>query len=111
MLSFLAMIIFISLLLCFTISAVIFIGGFSYHALKDFAKEVAIAKEKANIEPLTINKKSFYKFLAVLSSLSLLFYISNNTASPSLIVGSIIGSIALACYCFYQAYTEHLKSN
>ena len=104
MLSFLAMMIIFGLLLWLIITIVVFIGGFIYYFFKDVSKEMAIAKAKSNIKPLTINKKPFFKILSVIIVSFLLFYISENTTDASVIVGSIVGLLALSCYCFYQSY-------
>ena len=104
MLSFLAMMIIFGLLLWLIITIVVFIGGFIYYFFKDVSKEMASAKAKSNIKPLTINKKPFFKILSVIIVSLLLFYISENTTDASVIVGSIVGLLALSCYCFYQSY-------
>ena len=110
MLSFLAMMIIFGLLLWLIITIVVFIGGFIYYFFKDVSKEMAIAKAKSNIKPLTINKKQFFKLLAVFIVSLLLFYISDNTTNASVIVVSIVGLLALSGYCFYQFY-ENLNQN
>lgn len=114
MLSFLALMIAIGLLLWLITAVVVFIGGFAYYFFKDISKdiskEMAIAKAKSNIKPLTINQKSFFKLLAVLTVSLLLFYISDNTTNASIIVGSIVVLLALSGYCFYQFY-ENLHQN
>ncbi len=108
MLNFLALMIAFGMLLWFITSVVVFAGGFAYYFFKDIfkiiSKEMAIAKARSNIKPLTINKKPFFKMLSVIIISFLLFYISENTTEASIIVGSIAGLLALSCYCFYQSY-------
>lgn len=108
MLSFLALMIAVGLLLWLITAVVVFTGGFAYYFFKDISKdiskEMAIAKAKSNIKPLTINKKPFCKILFIVIVSFLLFYISENTTDASVIVGSIVGLLALSGYCFYQFY-------
>jgi heme/copper-type cytochrome/quinol oxidase subunit 3 len=108
MLNFLALMIAFGMLLWLITSVVVFVGGFAYYFFKDIfkaiSKEMAIAKARSNIKPLTINKKPFFKILSVIIISFLLFYISENTTDASVIVGSIVGLLALSCYCFYQSY-------
>lgn len=110
MLSFLAMMIIAGLLLWLIITIVVFIGGFIYYFFKDVSKEVAVAKAKSNIKPLTINKKPFFKLVAVLGASLFLFYISDRATDSYVILASIVGLLALSCYCFYQFY-ESLQQN
>ena len=104
MLSFLALMIAFGMLLWLIASVVVFTGGLAYYFFKDIfkaiSKEMAIAKARSNIKPLTINKKTFFKILSVIIVSLLLFYISENTTDASVIVGLL----ALSCYCFYQSY-------
>lgn len=114
MLNFLALMIAFGMLLWFITSVVVFAGGFAYYFFKDIfkiiSKEMAIAKARSNIKPLTINKKPFFKMLSVIIISFLLFYISENTTEASVIVGSIVGLLALSCYCFYQSYKSFRKN-
>ena len=102
MLNFLALMIAFGMLLWLIASVVVFTGGLAYYFFKDIfkaiSKEMAIAKARSNIKPLTINKKTFFKILSVIIVSLLLFYISENTTDASVIVGLL----ALSCYCFYQ---------
>lgn len=108
MLNFLALMIAFGMLLWLIASVVVFTSGFAYYffkyIFKAISKEMAIAKARSNIKPLTINKKPFFKILSVIIVSFLLFYISENTTDASVIVGSIVGLLALSCYCFYQSY-------
>lgn len=114
MLNFLALIIAFGMLLWFITSVVVFAGGFAYYffkyIFKIISKEMAIAKARSNIKQLTINKKPFLKMLSVIIISFLLFYISENTTEASVIVGSIVGLLALSCYCFYQSYKSFRKN-
>ena len=114
MLNFLALMIAFGMLLWLITSVVVFIGGFAYYffkyIFKTISKEMTIAKARSNIKPLTINKKPFFKILSVIIVSFLLFYISENTTDASVIVGSIVGLLALSCYCFYQSY-KSLRQN
>ena len=108
MLNFLALMIAFGMLLWLITSVVVFIGGFAYYFFKSIfktiSKEMTIAKARSNIKPLTINTEPFFKILSVIIVSFLLFYISENTTDASVIVGSIVGLLALSCYCFYQSY-------